>query len=376
MEKIEEEKRRGKTLAEKNKKKINITEYHYFAPLLRLKDLGKINKKRQGYIKAENKRQVFLKDLFKVTNQVPNYYSPKFHKRSWWPNGKYLIKRRYNYTQSGLEHYYEKNNVEQLNPIKNSDLYEMKREKLFKKEDKLKDFKEYESITPGNFVITIEYCSSCEEHFNITQHGVDKIFRELAVKFQKIITERFPFIKVYLKPIDVDIVKNIEFKIILPDKNGQAYPPFPAINDQFKECKIGAFEIQISTKDSKGNLIKKMIHSKLKSKKFPVVEIVLNKIAAMMPLFNLNLILFDQEDYQELDKMNNIEVNIYLSNSNIIKKLSESVREQVNNFINPGRRLEMIQRMKILKEQTCTKTENNTIETEILKVKAYKNINI
>ena len=364
MEKIEEEKRRGKTLAEKNKKKINITEYHYFAPLLRLKDLGKINKKRQGYIKAENKRQVFLKDLFKVTNQVPNYYSPKFHKRSWWPNGKYLIKRRYNYTQSGLEHYYEKNNVEQLNPIKNSDLYEMKREKLFKKEDKLKDFKEYESITPGNFVITIEYCSSCEEHFNITQHGVDKIFRELAVKFQKIITERFPFIKVYLKPIDVDIVKNIEFKIILPDKNGQAYPPFPAINDQFKECKIGAFEIQISTKDSKGNLIKKMIHSKLKSKKFPVVEIVLNKIAAMMPLFNLNLILFDQEDYQELDKMNNIEVNIYLSNSNIIKKLSESVREQVNNFINPGRRLEMIQRMKILKEQTCTKTENNTIETE------------
>ena len=364
MEKIEEEKRRGKSLAEKNKKKINITEYHYFAPLLRLKDLGKINKKRQGYIKAENKRQVFLKDLFKVTNQVPNYYSPKFHKRSWWPNGKYLIKRRYNYTQSGLEHYYEKNNVEQLNPIKNSDLYEMKREKLFKKEDKLKDFKEYESITPGNFVITIEYCSSCEEHFNITQHGVDKIFRELAVKFQKIITERFPFIKVYLKPIDVDIVKNIEFKIILPDKNGQAYPPFPAINDQFKECKIGAFEIQISTKDSKGNLIKKMIHSKLKSKKFPVVEIVLNKIAAMMPLFNLNLILFDQEDYQELDKMNNIEVNIYLSNSNIIKKLSESVREQVNNFINPGRRLEMIQRMKILKEQTCTKTENNTIETE------------
>ena len=364
MEKIEEEKRRGKTLAEKNKKKINITEYHYFAPLLRLKDLGKINKKRQGYIKAENKRQIFLKDLFKVTNQVPNYYSPKFHKRSWWPNGKYLIKRRYNYTQSGLEHYYEKNNVEQLNPIKNSDLYEMKREKLFKKEDKLKDFKEYESITPGNFVITIEYCSSCEEHFNITQHGVDKIFRELAVKFQKIITERFPFIKVYLKPIDVDIVKNIEFKIILPDKNGQAYPPFPAINDQFKECKIGAFEIQISTKDSKGNLIKKMIHSKLKSKKFPVVEIVLNKIAAMMPLFNLNLILFDQEDYQELDKMNNIEVNIYLSNSNIIKKLSESVREQVNNFINPGRRLEMIQRMKILKEQTCTKTENNTIETE------------
>ena len=365
MEKIEEEKKRGKTIGKyKSKGDKIIPDFHYFAPLLRLKDLGQINKKRQGYIKTENKRQVFLKDLFKVTNQVPNYYSPKFHKRSWWPNGKYLIKRRYNYTQTGLEHYYEKNNVEQLNPIKNSDLFEMKKEKVLRKEDKLKNFKEYENISPGNYVITIEYCSSCEEHYNITQHGEDRIFRELAIKFQKIITERFSFIKVYLKPIDVDIVKNIEFKIRLPEKNGEAYPPFPAINDQFKECKIGAFEIQISTKDSKGNMIKKMLHSKLKTKKFPVVENVLNKIAAMMPLFNLNLILFDQEDYQELDKMNNIEVNIYLSNSHIIKKLSEGVREQVNNFVKPGRRLEMIQRLKILQEQTFMKTENNTIDPD------------
>ena len=362
----EEEKRRGKTIEKmKTKAGRNIPDYHYFAPLLRLKDLGQINKKRQGYIKTENKRQIFLKDLFKVTNQVPNYYSPKYHKRSWWPNGKYLIKRRYNYTQSGLEHYYEKNNVEQLNPIKNSDLYEMKRENIFKREDKLKDFKEYDNITPGNFIITIEYCSSCEEHFNITQHGVDNIFRDLAIKFQKIITERFSFIKVFLKPIDVDIVKNIEFKIKLPDKNGGAYPPFPAINEQFKECKIGAFEIQITTKDSKGNLIKKMLHSKLKTKKFPIVENVLDKIAAMMPLFNLNLILFDQEDYQELDKMNGIEVNIYLSNSHIIKNLSDSIREQVNNFIKPGRRLEMIQRLKIFKEQNYIKTDNNIMDNNI-----------
>ena len=360
MEKsYEEEKVRGKK-SDKMKRSIrNIKDYHYFAPLPRLKDLGTINAKRQGYIKTENKRQLFLKNLFKVTNQVPNYFSPSYHKRSWWPNGKYLIKRRYNYTQSGLEHFYEKNNVEQLNPIKNSDLYEMKRE--VKKPEVLNDFKEYENITPGNYVITIEYCSSCEEHFNITQHGVDNIFRELAVKFQKIITERFSFIKVFLKPIDVDIVKNTEFKIVLPDKNGTAYPPFPAINDQFKECKIGAFEIQISTKDSKGNLIKKMLHSKLKTKKFPVVENVLNKIAAMMPLFNLNLILFDQEDYQEMDKMDGIEVNIYLSNSNIIKKLSESVREQVNNFVKPGRRYEMIKKKRMLINQNYIYTEGSNI---------------
>ena len=80
-----------------------------------------------------------------------------------------------------------------------------------------------------------------------------------------------------------------------------------------------------------------------------------------MPLFSLNLILFDQEDYQDLDKMNGIEVNIYMSNSHIIQKLSESVREQVNNFVKPGRRLEMIQHLKILQEQNYTKSDNDDL---------------
>ena len=99
-----------------------------------------------------------------------------------------------------------------------------------------------------------------------------------------------------------------------------------------------------------------MLHSKLKTKIFPKVDNVLDKIASMMPLFNLNIILYDQEDYQELEKMNGIEVNIYLSNSNIIKKLSESVREQVNNFVKPQRRLELIQRLKILQDNNMFNT--------------------
>ena len=47
MEKIEEEKKRGKTIGKyKSKGDKIIPEFHYFAPLLRLKDLGQINKKR------------------------------------------------------------------------------------------------------------------------------------------------------------------------------------------------------------------------------------------------------------------------------------------------------------------------------------------
>ena len=342
------QKKRGKTLT---KTKYD-TDYHYLVPLVRFKDLGKENNKRQGYIKTEKQRQEFLKKLFLVTNPIPNYYSPKYHDRSWWPNGQYIVKRRYNYTQTGLEHFYEKNNVEQLRPIDT--------EKKTKKEsDYLKHFLEYESVNPGNYIITIEYCSSCEEHSGITQHGIENIFRELAIRYQKIIQERFPFIKVLLKPADVDIVKSEPFKMERPKKNGDPLPPFPFINDQFKQCRIGAFEIQISTKEADGKIITKVIHSKLKTKQFPNVNTVLDKIVSMMPLFNLNIVLFDQEDYQDLDKMNDIEVNIYLCNSNTIRDLSNGAKEQINNFISPGRRYEMIQRQKIYQAQNFNKFDTD-----------------
>jgi hypothetical protein len=353
--KLEEKKSEGGKVSKKRGKTSNKTKpenyFHYLVPLLRFKDMGKENSKRQGYMKLEKDKQNFLKKLCIVTNPVPNYYSPDCHKRSWWPNGKYIVKRRYNYTQSGLEHYYEKNNVEPLRPIDTE-------KKVKKDSDYIKHFIEYDSIIPGNYAITIEYCSSCEDHSGITQHGIESIFRGLAIKYQKIIKERFPFIKVYLKPADVDIVKNEPFIMKLPDENGKPLPPFPFINDQFKKCQIGAFEIQIATKDSNGKIIKKLIHSKLKTKQFPNVKTVLDKIVSIMPMFNLNIVLFDQEDYQDLDKMNGIEVNIYLCNSRIIKKLSDGAKEEISNFISPGRRFEMIQRQKLIEAQSFNKVGN------------------
>ena len=144
MPAIKNNKKRGKTLT----KTKYETGFHYLAPLIRFKDIGKENNKRQGYIKTEAKRQEFLKKLFRVTNPVPNYYSPECHKRSWWPNGQYIVKRRYNYTQSGLEHIYENNNVEQLKPIDTE-------QKVKKDSEYLKSFLEYDNVTPGNYIITI-----------------------------------------------------------------------------------------------------------------------------------------------------------------------------------------------------------------------------
>jgi hypothetical protein len=299
----------------------------------------------------EQKWQIFRKKYNKVSNRLDGSYCPKIHTRAWWPNGEYRVKRRYNYTESGLEHFYEKNNVEQKKPI---DL------PLTKKKDieYLQDFIEYDKAQPGEYIITIEYCSSCEEHANITQHSSDTIFKDLAIKYQRIIKERFPFITVILKPIDVDIVKSDVYKLPKVLKNGMDYQDNHPINDQFKQCRIGAFEIQIST-NKNGVKDTRIIHSKLKTKKFPNVTNVLDKIVSFMPQFKLNLVLYDKEDYEDLDKMNGIQVNIYLCKSNIVKEVGESTEEQVMNFTSPGRRLDMLRMKRFVQGQNLFKNTDS-----------------
>ena len=315
----------------------------------KLHDSNKLNS-LGFYIDNDNKRQKMRKENNNFSNLIDNYYNSEIHPRSWWPNGGMIIKRRYKYTGIGLDHFYEKNNVEQLETVEDLKLKEKK------DSDYLVKFQEFENIKYNEYMITIEHCASCQEHKYITQHQSDTIFKELALSYQKIIRERFPFIKVYLKPIDVELIKNRTFIIPKVEKNGQPGPKIPSLNTKFKQCRIGAFEIQIATRDEKGNLVQRIIHSKLKTKKFPDVNTVLKKIVSFMPRFNLKLILFDKEDYEEIEKMDNIQVNLYLCNSKLIKE----VTMQVLNFTSPTRRLLM------LKEQRFKLQQQNFIKNKHL----------
>ena len=319
----------------------------------KLHDSNKLNS-LGFYIDNDNKRQKMRKENNNFSNLIDNYYNSEIHPRSWWPNGGIIIKRRYKYTGIGLDHFYEKNNVEQLETVEDLKLKEKK------DSDYLVKFQEFENIKYNEYMITIEHCASCQEHKYITQHQSDTIFKELALSYQKIIRERFPFIKVYLKPIDVELIKNRTFIIPKVEKNGQPGPKIPSLNTKFKQCRIGAFEIQIATRDEKGNLVQRIIHSKLKTKKFPDVNTVLKKIVSFMPRFNLKLILFDKEDYEEIEKMDNIQVNLYLCNSKLIKEVTDIAKMQVLNFTSPTRRLLM------LKEQRFKLQQQNFIKNKHL----------
>ena len=310
-----------------------------------------INSKIVDFMNDKIKWQKYRKEKNPVSNRLDGSYSTKLNNREWYPNGEYIIKRRYNYADSGLEHFYEKCNVAEKKPID---------AQLTQKADSyyMQDFLEYGKIGEGEYIISIEYCSSCEEHSNITQHSSDTIFKDLALNYQRIIKERFPFITVILKPINVDIVSNEKFKLPRVEINGGAYINNRPINDRFKPCRIGAFEIQISTIKN-GLKDTRLIHSKLKTKKFPNVTTVLDKIVSFMPQFKLNLVLYDKEDYEDLDKMNGIQVNIYLCKSNIVKEVGDSIEEQVMNFTSPGRRLDMLRMQRLVQGQNLFKNSDS-----------------
>ena len=166
---------------------------------------GKEKRNSIGYFRnREKERQELRKKLHPISRDLDNYFHSVLHKRGWWPNGLFTRKKYYYYADPGLGCFYEKNNVEQL-----KDLRELKNET---KKNKLKSFIEYSYIEENQYAITIEYCSNCQEHIVHTFHRAE-LYKNYAISLQKCILLRFPFIKVILKPIDTDILKEEKYKL-------------------------------------------------------------------------------------------------------------------------------------------------------------------
>ena len=145
-------------------------------------------------------------------------------------------------------------------------------------------FEEYESIEGNDRLISIEYCANCEDHQMHTMHSSEAYFN-IAKCFSDSIKLRFPAIKVLLKPIDTNIIKDFResYKLIEKSKN---------INDKYRPVKIGAFEINmcISPKEVV------CLHSKLETNQWPNIDNVLDKISKYTPTYYLNIQVFEAEN--------------------------------------------------------------------------------
>ena len=323
---------------------------------------GKEKRNSIGYFhKNELERQKLRKKLHPVTRELDNFFNHKLHQRGWWPNGLFLRKQYYYYAQPGLGCYYEKNNVEQL-----KDLGELKKET---KKNILKNFIEYNYVEDNQYVITIEYCSNCEEHITHTFHSAE-VYKNYAISLQKCILLRFPFIKVILKPIETDILKQEHYKLPKVDLFGNSEKKY--VNDKFKDVRIGAFEIQICYKKVGTETKKALLHSKLQTKQFPEITKILDKIVNYLPEFTGKIITYEKEEEIENSKKNNnseeiyakgflegLQINIYLLNNPRIKAISTEAWNNIQTQHDPHKRQLMIKEQKLLTKEKMFK--NNSI---------------
>ena len=325
--------------------------------------LTEIEKKKiKGHLKEE-KRQYLRKKEHNISRILDNYYFPAIHEKAWIPNGIFSRKKYYDYGDSGLGYFYEKKNVEQLRNIN---------EVLKLKKNKLQEFIEYKYLEENQYSITIEYCSNCQEHSMHTFHS-SELYKNFALRLQKCIQMRFPFINVLLKPIDTDILIEEEYK--LPKiKNGEGYEKTIYVNDKFKEVRIGAMEIQICTKKKNSNPEIALIHSKLKSGKWPKINEILDKIVSFLPMFKGKIILYEKEennnneskDFNEENKNNiikesflsNLQINIYLLKNYKIIQVSEEAWTDIENDINPKKRREIIKERRLQEKESMFRPQS------------------
>ena len=334
--------------------------------------------------KNEPERQRLRKKQHPVSRELDNYFQPKLHERGWFPNGKYIVKRYYYYANPGLGCNYEKNNVEQL-----KDLIELQQEKIQKKTNH--KFIDYSYMEDNQYVITIEFCSNCKDHQIFTSHNAD-LYKNYALSLQKCILLRFPFISVLLKPIETDIKKGEGYKLPKVSMNGVWTKQY--INDQFKDVRIGAFEVQLCFKYKNEPQIV-LLHSKLETKQWPKIETILSKIVSYMPKFMGRIIVYqketEEEDQTQIEEAKNqneegeqnveggenqninngqketfkngliegLKINIYLQKNNQITQISNNSWEDIQNEKDPQKRRIMNKEKKLLEKQEMFKSTSN-----------------
>lgn len=229
----------------------------------------------------------------------------------------------------------------------------------------------------NEIIITIEHCSNCEDHQTHTQH-INDIYRNVAMSLQKCILMRFPFIKVYLKPIDTNIVPT----------NLQNYEKSEVVDYKYKDVRLGAFEIQLAIKTDKLEIFQ--VHSKLSTGQWPSFNTVLNKIVSKLPRFNLGLSIFDREDKideqgrsessedrnneninniegQNIDiedeillpsKFENIKINLYQLRNPQILNLINQYNEDLDMILNPRKRLELLASSRLVQKELYGEINN------------------
>ena len=268
----------------------------------------------------EEKRQLLRKKNEKSSRFLDNYYNPNIHKKIWEPSGSIKSKNKYVYGDSGLSY----------NIVDSTSLKEKNKEPIH--------FLEFDFLEDNDIIIIIEYYSNISNNFSQTNYTKD-IYKHLAKLLQLCINTRYPFIKTILKPTDINNKLN----------------------------RAGAFEIQLGMKINEQTSIINL-YSKLKSGQWPNFRNLLNKINSYIPILSFKFQVYDKEEGDNTEstiventineskaenskaneiikkpsKYENIKINIYEYNNEMIDKYLKEVQKTLDFIYNAKKRIEIL----------------------------------
>ena len=300
----------------------------------------------------ETKRQIIRKKIENSSRKLDGYYNPKIHKKLWQTSGYIHKKNQYIYNDTGLGYNLNnENNIQINNNINN------KKIKIPQTH-----FLEFDYLKNNEVIITIEHCSNCEEHL-IHTHHINDIYKHISNIIKNCINLRFPFIKVFLKPCEIK--ENIQ--------------------------KLGCLEIQMGKKiNNKTKII--TLFSKINSGSWPNIYSILNKIMKHVPLLNLKITLYNNEeglDDKEKEteillenfhiklpsKLYNIKVNLYEYYPEQLEKYFYENDDSLDQIFNPKRRTEILKEEIEKNNNKYTKKYNNIISQRPKSSYSYYNNN-
>lgn len=320
-----------------------------------------MRKVTEGNIKQLDKdqlKQYERKEKIKTTRFLDNYFDPFVHTKSWFPNGLYKLKKYYVCSDSGLAYNYDEKNE----PLQKLD-QQLRNEKYSGMRANTNNFMEFDCMKDNEYIITIEYCSNCVDHQTHQMHSAE-LYRTFATCLQKSLMLRFPFIKILLKPIDTNIFEDLH-------KCTEYVGQTKLIDNKFKEVRIGAFEVQLAykKKDEKNPNVH-VIHSKLKTSKWPNLKKLLDDLVSYLPLCNYELELFDKEQHEKekmgqgekmlnKERLQRIKTRVYKYSDPRLKFYSEQAKEKLVADYNQNKAQMTFNRLQTREEVTTTLLENS-----------------
>lgn len=129
--------------------------------------------------------------------------------------------------------------------------------------DQAKMFNSYRHMNPLDIVISIEHCHSCEQHPMTLRHKTheyvkhaDEVMRHLAMAAHS----AHPCARVGVIRFNAHIT--------------------PSPRNPDAHLRIGAFEVQVAYKDHRGQVLPELLHSKLKTRRWPSKTVLEKRIMA------------------------------------------------------------------------------------------------